>query len=321
MTEYKAQNDLNKPGQPKENKTVITEKKSSKKTAIIVVILAIIIIVQGIKIYLDHQDSVATENQLANTEQELATTMQKLTDISDELDSKIEEIEKLGGDVTELEKAKAEIQEELNRQQRANRSTIRNLKDKVNGYQTLLKTKDEEIERLKSVNSELLTENTSLKTEKNQLFDSLNQINQSKEALVSKVELASQLEVENIQIFAINSRGKEREAPLKGRQIEKLRVVFNIAENKVAPIEGKDIIIRIVDGSGQVIFDVAKGSGTFMYNDKEVFYTSNKEILFDNTRQQLSFEYEKGSEWEEGLYTLEVFTEGYMMGSKQFEVK
>ncbi|MBL6445116.1 chromosome segregation protein SMC [Fulvivirga sp. 29W222] len=320
MTENTSNNDPIKKEQHREQ-SIRENKKSNRKTAIIVTILAIIIIVQGIKIYLDHQESVATENQLASTEQELAVTMQRLTDISRELDEKIAEIEKLGGDVTELEKAKADIQDELNRQQRANRSTIRNLKDKVGGYEVLLKAKDEEIEKLKNVNSELLTENTSLKTEKNQLFDSLSEVTKSKEALISKVELASQLKAENILIYAINSRGKEREAPFKSRHADKIKVIFNIAENEVAPIEGKDIMVRIVDGNGQVIFDVAKGSGTFMYEGKEEFYTSNKEILFDNTRQQLTFEYEKGSEWEEGLYNLEVYTEGYKMGSKQFEVK
>lgn len=296
-------------------------KKSNKKTAIIVVILAIVIIVQGIKIYLDHQESVAREAQLSNTEQELATTMQRLTDISKELEEKIAEIEKLGGDVSELEKAKADIENELKNTQARSRRAIADLKDKVGGYELLLKAKDEEIEKLKNVNSELLTENTSLKTEKNQLSDSLNQVNMSKQELASKVALASQLKAENIQIFAVNERGKEREAPFKSRQIDKLKAIFNIAENNVAPIEGKDIMVRIVDGSGQVIFDVAKGSGTFMYEGKEEFYTSNQEILFDNTRQQLTFEYDKGSDWEEGVYTLEIYTDDYKMGSKQFEIK
>ncbi len=170
-------------------------------------------------------------------------------------------------------------------------------------------------------NTELLTENTSLKTEKNELSDSLNQLNTSKEELASKVAIASQLKAENIQVLAVNSRGKERESPFKSRHADKIKVVFNIAENDVAPIEGKQIIVRIVDSNGQVIFDVTRGSGTFMVDGKEEFFTASQEILFDNTRQQLTFEYDKGSEYEEGLYTLEVYTADYKMGSQQFEVR
>lgn len=298
-----------------------TPPKKSNRNTVIVVILVVIVVAQGIKIYIDHQDSVAKDTQLMSTEEDLAVTMQKLTDISEELDQKITEIQKLGGNVEELEKAKAEVEAELNRTRKRDRKAISDLQDKVDGFQELLKAKDEELTKLREVNKVLLTENTSLKTEKNELSDSLSVVNKSKVELASKVAIASQLKVENIQILAVNERGKEREMPAKSKQIDKLKVTFNIAENNVAPIEGKDILIRIVDEKGQVIFDIAKGSGTFMYNNKEEFYTANQEILFDNTKQALSFEYTKGSEYESGVYLLEVYTDGYKMGSQQFEVK
>ncbi|MTI21735.1 chromosome segregation protein SMC [Fulvivirga sp. RKSG066] len=304
-----------------EKPQVSEPKKSNKKTTILLIIFAVIIVVQGVKIYLDHQESVERENQLASTEDELATTLQRLNDISEELSEKIRAIDSLGGDITELQEAKDEIERELARSQKASRSTIAALKDKVDGYEILLKAKDKEIDKLKELNTALLTENTTLKTEKNVLFDSLNELNTSKDELASKVALASQLKAENIQILAVNRRGKERESPFKSRHAEKLKVTFNIAENDVAPIEGKNIIVRIVDSNGQIIFDVSRGSGTFMIDGKEEFYTASKEILFDNTKQQLTFEYEKGSEYEEGLYTLEVYTDDYKMGSQQFEVK
>ena len=61
--------------------------------------------------------------------------------------------------------------------------------------------------------------------------------------------------------------------------------------------------------------------GTFIYNDKEEFYTAAQEILFDNTKQRLSFLYEKGSDYASGTYTLEVYTDDYQMGSGKFVVK
>ena len=295
--------------------------KSNNKAIVIIVILVAVIVIQGIKIYLDHQESIAKEDQLANTEEELAITMQRLTDISEELELKIAEIQQLGGDVAELQQAKSEIEAELTKNRRTSRRALQDLKDKVDGYELLLKAKDVEIKKLREINDELLTENTSLKTEKNVLSDSLTQLSESKEELATKVAQASQLKAEDIAVFAVNSRGKERPSPFKARQAEKIKVVFNIAENDVAPVEGKNILIRIVDANGQVIFDVAKGSGTFMYDNKEEFYTANQEILFDNSRQQLTFEYEKGSEYESGIYQLEVYTEDYKMGSIQFEVK
>jgi chromosome segregation ATPase len=255
------------------------EPRRNNRSAVFIAFLLIIIIIQSIKIYLDSQEKLETKTQLTSTEEELASTMQRLNEIKDELSQKIAEIQKLGGDVTDLTIAKTEIEHELKRTQRANGKVIKELKDKVEGYEELLKVKDKEIDKLKSVNKVLLTENTSLKTEKNQLGDSINKLEQKKNELESKVVLASQLKAENFKIIALTDRNKERESPFKARQIAKLKIEFSIAENKVAPIEGKNIIIRIVDENGQVLFDVARGSGTFLLDNKEEFYTSSQEIL------------------------------------------
>jgi len=295
--------------------------KKSNKLPVIVAFMAIVIIIQGIKIYLDTKEKQEVRTQLITTEEELATTMQRLTEISAELDEKIAQVEKLGGDVSDLEQAKTEIEEELRRTKRATGKEIKALKDRVEGYEMLLRNKDEEIAKLQSVNKELLTENRSLKTQQNRLGDSLNRLSQSKEELATKVALASQLKAENIRILSVNERGRERTSPFRVKQIDQLKIEFNLAENSVAPIEGKKIMIRIIDENDQVLFDVARGSGTFIFNGKEEFYTAAQEILFDNTRQKLTFFYDKGSEYAPGSYTLEIYTDDYRIGREEFVVR
>ena len=297
-------------------------KKSGKnKTIIIITLLSIIVIIQGVKIYLDSQDHAVLTEQKANVEEDLAGTMLRLKEIQTELDQKIVEIKKLGGDITDLQKAKGEIDVQLKRNVARSSKAIKELKDRMEGYEELLKIKDEEIEKLKSVNKELFSENKQLKTQKNVLNDSINRLATTKEALATKVAIASQLKAENLSVLAVNGKGKERESPFKNKQVEKLKVEFNLAENKVAPIEGKKIMIRIVDENNQVLFDVARGSGTFMLNNKEEFYTATQEILFDNTRQKLTFLYEKGSDYSSGNYTIEIYTEDYQIGLTRFVVK
>lgn len=298
-----------------------SEPKKSNKNAIIIALLSLVVVIQAIKIYLDSQEKKEITTELNSTEEELKSTTERLTQISAELDQKIAEVTKLGGNVADLEKAKEEIETELKRSRRATGQEIKALKDKVEGYETLLKVKDEEIAHLQSVNKELFTENTSLKTQKNQLGDSINRLSQSKDELANKVAIASQLKVENVKIVGLTEKGKERDSPFKARQLSQLRIDFNIAENKVAPVEGKKIMIRIVDENGQVLFDVNRGSGTFLFNGKEEFYTEAQEVLFDNTRQKLSFIYDKGSDYPSGTYRMEVYTDSYLMGGSEFVVK
>jgi len=297
------------------------EPKKSNKAGIVIALLSIVIIIQSVKIYLDYNAKAEITEQKENVEEDLATTMQRLKEIQTELDQKIGEIQKLGGDFKDLQKAKAEVDAQLKRNVARSSRAIKELKDKVEGYEELLKIKDDEIEKLKSANKELFSENRQLKTQKNVLNDSINRLSSTKEALASKVAIASQLKAENVSVMSVNAKGKEKESPFRNKQLEKLKVEFNLAENKVAPIEGKKILIRILDENGQVLFDLARGSGTFMLNNKEEFYTASQEILFDNTKQKLIFLYEKGSEYASGNYAVEIYTDGYQMGSAQFAVK
>ncbi len=302
-----------------ENK--VTKESTSNRSTFVIILLLLIILVQSVKIYLDYKEKVAVKQQLVSTETDLAGTMQRLNDVKNELDQKIADIQKLGGNIADLEKAKAEVVRELSRSTQRSAKALQELEDRLDGYEELLNLKDVEIEKLKSVNKELFSENKNLKTKQNKLSDSITSLEKNKKELASKVVLASQLRAENMVVKGVNSKGKERESPFRNRQLQKIKVEFTLAENNVAPIAGKKILIRIVDENGQVIFDVAKGSGTFMLNGKEEFYTAIQEILFDNTKQKLVFFYEKGTDYVEGNYVVDIYSEGYPMGKVSFTIK
>ncbi len=301
---------------PEENK----DKKRNYK-AIIITFLAVVLIVNGVKFYIDYQNKKEMEAEISANEAELEETRNKLESISNELDLKIEEIKKLGGDVEELRMAKEEVEREKEQLRRNAYAEAGRLKQKVEGYETLLKQKDVEIVRLKEFNEALLSENTGLKTEKNVLSDSIASLSRTRKQLDEKVSVASRLRAENITVAAVNRRGRERDDAFRNRQIEQLKVNFNIAENSVAPIEGKNILLIVIDPDGEVIFDVATGSGTFMVDGKEMFYTANQEILFDNTRQEITFFYEKDGDYQSGDHTVELYADNYLIGSQTFTVK
>ncbi len=304
---------------PQENAPQEPATKSHKNIYFIVMGLLLALLV--VKVILDQKEKTELNEYY---KEELAVSQQKLDEISKELAQKIHDIDSLGGDITELLAAKEELEnekEQLLTTRKANRQLIGRLRRKTNGYEELLKEKDKEITRLSKIAEELMAENSGLKKEKNELNKSIISLNENKKQLEEKVAVASRLKAEGIHVYAVAKNGKERENSFKARQITKLKVVFNIAKNDVAPLEGKQIIIRIIDQNGQVVFDINKGSGSFMLEGKETFYTAAKDILFDNSQQQLLFLYDKGSPYERGVYKMEIFTDGYLMGAKTFTVK
>ena len=292
-----------------------------KKLTIAIIVLAVLLLAAIVKVFLDYRTNSNLSAENFRQQEELTQTYYSLDSVQSQLDKRIQTISELGGEIDTLLKVKEQLEKEKESIRTNSNRQIGELRSRVEGYRELLVAQDEEITKLRAINEQLLTENTDLKVEKNQLSASIRDLNQSKDKLEEKVALASQLKVENMFISAVNSRGKETVGEFKNRQIESIKIDFNIAENKVAPVDGKDVLIRIVAPDGNVLFDVTRGSGSFMYEGKEMYYTSKQEILFDNTRQKLSFQYNKGSEYAVGIHKVEVYTDGYVMGMGSFTVK
>ena len=292
--------------------------KKTGKVLIIVVIGLVLLLVGAAVLHFNREENLKEMNA------ELMVAYSRLDSIGNEMQEKILQIEQLGGDVEELSAIKDSLElekEGLLQFRERSYKEINRLKNRVEGYRELLVMKDVEISELKKVNEELVVENTELKTERNVLNENLRAAKKTEEQLNEKVQIASRLEAENIKVAALNKKGKAREDEFRARQIDQLQVNFNIAKNDVAPVAGKEILMRIIDDNENVLFDVARGSGTFELDGKETFYTAKQEILFDNTQQAVSFLYDKGSEYLPGRYVMEIYTDGYLMGSKSFRVK
>ena len=306
--------DINKDGEP-------IAKKKQKDLTLVFVGIALLLI--GIIIFYYYQNQKLEEQNIAQTE-EMNGTLLRLDSISSELNKKILTISQLGGEIDTLLKVQALLEADkkaLITQRNGERNYSQNLMERVSGYKELLLMKDEEISELKKIAQKLMSENTELKEEKLILNNSLENVNQEKEQLKEKVAVASKLKIEGMKVFAVSSSGKERESAFKNRHIEQIKITFNVAENSVAPTEGKELLIRIVAPDGNVLFDVARGSGSFTFDGREMFYTQKQEILYDKKNQSVTLFYKKGSEYAAGKHQVEVYTDGYLMGKGSFEVQ
>lgn len=297
------------------------QQPKNNKTSIIIALLSIVIIIQAIKIFLDYREKKQVRQELAVITTERDNTVAELQSVKNDLESKIAEVKKLGGDVADLKKARDEVQAELRKSKSRSAKALKELNDRIDGYRELLLRKDTEITKLKEANQNLLTQVTELKSAQNNLGDSINNLISTKQKLQDKVNTAAQLRAENIAVLAVNNRGKEKKPPFRNRQLSKLKIQFNLADNKVTEIGAQKIYWRILSKNGQVIFDVEKGSGTFMLKGKEEFYTATQEILFDNTRQLVSLEFGKGSPYPSGEYIAELYAKDYIIGTAKFSVK
>ncbi|MEP0987267.1 chromosome segregation protein SMC [Ekhidna sp.] len=296
--------------------------KPKKNRTPVFIVITFLLLAAVVFFYYQNQN---LEDERARQQKEISNTYLKLDSITSELNIRIQTIKELGGEVDTLEALKAELEadkKQLLVDAEYQRSRITQLNNRVAGYKELLLLKDEEIEQLKVLNEELAEENTTLKVEKNQLNQTVQELEENKKELASKVAFASRLQIEGMQVIAINDRGKEKTGgEYRNRHIEQLKIQFTVIENEIAPIEGKDLLLRVIAPDGNVLFDVTRGSGSFTFENREMFYTAKQEILYDRNSQLVTFLYTKGSEYAIGQHKVEVYTDDYLMGKGSFMVK
>ena len=174
-----------------------------------------------------------------------------------QLDLRIKEIEKLGGDIQALEAVRDQLIGERNSSKQRSTSEIAALNSKITNLNGLIAQKDQEILDLRAANQQLFSENEDLKTTKAQIEEEVAQLTIQKQDLQSKVDVASMLKAEKISIAAVNSRGKERIETTKdfrNKQMGRLKVSFNLADNKVAQKGPRNVYVQVLGPNSQPIF-------------------------------------------------------------------
>ena len=106
------------------------------------------------------KDTVVNQQEVISTKvMELAQTRTKLDSISKELDSQIAEVQKLGGDVTALQKAKVELEQDKKDIQSKSASEVVSIRAKYEGkiknYESLLAAKEVDLVKLREENGVL----------------------------------------------------------------------------------------------------------------------------------------------------------------------
>jgi len=291
--------------------------KDKKLIYILSVIIIIFIIVSSFLIY----DNYQKEKIRIKQQSELDELYLDLDSVSNVLNDKILTISQLGGDIDSLLILKENI--EIEKREFRNRAyaQINRLQGKVEGYRELLLAQDEEIEKLKKLNEQLFVENREQKVEINTLNVKIKNINKSNEELEEQIKIAGRLEIKDFEIVGVFRNGSTKINSFKNRSLDKLIINFTVLENSLSKIEVLDIYLRIIKPSGQVLYDISKGSGSFTFDKRELFYSTKDEILIDRSEMTYNLEYVKSEEFNKGEYQVILYTNNYEIGRSEFIIK
>ncbi|MEA5258064.1 hypothetical protein VB264_09730 [Arcicella aquatica] len=315
-------------------------RQSEQKLKIAVAVLIILVTALGFLYFRERQFNKRNEELGILHAKDLLVATTKLDSIENQLNAKIIEIKRLGGDVSELVRAKEQLQKDKIALQKSEGFSMKRYESKIKKYLTLLGEKDNELINLRKENGILAAMNDSLSKEAQALLQDVTyaqkalndsainytlrqkELSERNRELSEKVSQASALHAESINVYAISTKGKESDGGVyKSKKVDKVRITFYLQENPLTNLEAKVIFLRIIDPQGQSIADMSTGSGSFTYKNKEITYTAKQKIVYDNHHQSVEFVYSRGQAYKEGRHIIELYAEGYKIGDGFFEVK
>ncbi|SEW54643.1 hypothetical protein [Chitinophaga arvensicola] len=138
-----------------------------------------------------------------------------------------------------------------------------------------------------------------------------------KDSLNKKVDLGSVLHASNIKLqpIRVKNNGKEVETS-KAKRADMMRVTFDLDDNRIAPTGDKEIFVAISAPDGAPLAVEALGSGRFTLEDgTEKLYTAKKTVAYTTGQKQtVSMDWKQNSDFKPGDYAVEIYHNGFKIG-------
>ena len=180
-----------------------------------------------------------------------------------------------------------------------------------------IETYTAQIEELKTQNTQLTQEKQQVTDQRdvaNKNFDSANQVIKQKENVI---DVGSTLHASNFNIVGLKEKGdgKEKETTT-AKRVDKLRISFDIDENRITQSGQQDIYVCITSPDGNPVVVEALGSGKFTTRDgTEIPYTKKVQINYvQGQKQPVTVEWTQNSDFQTGNYKIAIYNNGFKIG-------
>ena len=206
---------------------------------------------------------------------------------------------------------------ELDREKKsnnANREKIKQLEAEITTLKGIAKHYLEEIKRLNEENEGLRQELNTEKGRNETLARENESVSRSNAELTQTVQLAKKLNITSLSLQSYNKTGKTEKNITKAK---KLGVSFTVTPNNTAAPGMKIFYVRIISPEGSLL-----GSGpSFSYDGASLAATASRQMEYDNQELPVSVYWDVNTTLTAGDYTVEVFADGYRLGSGRFNMK
>jgi hypothetical protein len=205
---------------------------------------------------------------------------------------------------------------DLNRTRVNNAAAINEYRKELGTLRDVLKSYIVQVDSLNQANIKLREENIQVRQQVVRFETELQQEREVKEDLSARVEMGSILMVENLMALSINQRG--RETNRIGR-VEQLQVCFTLKRNLIAPAGLRTVYMRIKRPDQLVL--ASSANNIMVVEDEPMVFTASRDITYENQDIDACIYFDDDGSLIPGTYSVELFTDGYLLGTSEFSLR
>lgn len=268
-----------------------------------------------------------TRSEKADVTTQKTALQKQFNDLTSTFNLKSEELEQFKGKTAELDKAITEKQQELDKSKREltalfskNKLTQRELdkaRQMIAEYKASIADMTAQVDQLTRQNQELMAANTQLNTDLSLEKSTTSKLTEQNQGLAKKVEVGSLLPIAKLDVEAIKKRNNGKEVPVKRiKAAESLKISFETGANKVLDPGPVSLYVRIINPKGETIAVADQGSGEILSatQPEPVKYTKKADFNYDQNNKKVIVYWSQQIK-DAGTYTVEVYQNGYVIGS------
>lgn len=218
-----------------------------------------------------------------------------------------------------LEKEQIKTQrllEELRMVKNTNAAEIRRLKKELANLRQIMVGYINQIDSLNRLTVKQKQQIDEVTQKYNAATMQINSLSEEKQTLNKKVTLAAQLDATAISMIALNEKGKIAK---RLKSATKLQVNMLIAKNVTAENGERTIFVRISTPDSQLL--TKNSNNVFQYEDKQIGYSVKRTIEYSGEEQNVTLYWDVEEYLPTGIYRVDVFEGGNLIGSKHVEIK
>ena len=286
--------------------------KSIRGYRIVIIILSVILVALSILYFSIHRQQMLDNELLQADRDSIQNDLGRLMADYDNLRVSNDSIS--ASLSVERERADS-LMTRLKKERSWNLAKIKQYEREVGTLRTAMKDYIRQIDSLNTLNQKLISENVSYRKEISSANLRAEMAEEKAAELDNKVKVGSVLRARDIQLEALNDRGK---AVSRIKNASRLRVDFVLSANELAMPGNKAIYLRIISPDGYVL--TTEAMPTFEFEGERLSYSAMREVDYQNQDLEVGIYY-NSTGFAAGTYQIQLYCEGRLIGQTQVVMK